>query len=128
MKLRFFVWSMAVVLVEALVLPIPLTAQGEKTKPRHYKLVELGTFGGPTSYINAVGNGGPSMNRRGMVVGSSMTSIPIPPDQNGFSRTSPPDQVFHSMQWGTDGVVDLGSLGDVSNCSNALMSCRTRGN
>jgi probable HAF family extracellular repeat protein len=120
MKLRFFVWSMAVVLVEALVLPIPLTAQGEKTKPRHYKLVELGTFGGPTSYINPVGNGGPSMNRRGMVVGSSMTSIPIPTNQNGFSCPSPPNAVFHAMQWGDDGVTDLGSLGNPSDCSNAL--------
>lgn len=120
MKSRFLVWSIAVVLVEALVPPIPLTAQGEKTKSRHYKLAELGTFGGPTSYINPVGNGGPSMNRRGMVVGSSMTSIPIPTNQNGFSCPSPPNQVFHAMQWGDDGVTDLGSLGDTGNCSNAL--------
>jgi probable HAF family extracellular repeat protein len=120
MKSRFLVWSIAVALVEALALPIPLTAQGERTKALHYKLVELGTFGGPTSYINPVGNGGPSMNRRGMVVGSSMTSIPIPTNQNGFSCPSPPNEVFHAMQWGDDGVIDLGSLGDASDCSNAL--------
>ena len=94
--------------------------KGRRAEHHRYKLIDLGTFGGVTSYVNPVGNGGPYMNRQGVVVGSSQTSIPIPPNQNGFPCPFPPDQVFHSMLWGDDGVTDLGSLGDPSNCSNAL--------
>jgi probable HAF family extracellular repeat protein len=120
MKCRYPLGFVVLALCVALSIPARLTAQQSNPHRHHYKLIELGTFGGPTSYINPVGNGGPSMNRRGEVVGSSMTSIPIPLDQNGFSCPSPPDQVFHSMQWGNGGVIDLGPLGDASNCSNAL--------
>jgi len=125
MKARKFMTSIALTLFVALAVPVGLAAQdaatqAKKVRQRHYRLVELGTFGGPMSYINPVGNGGPSMNRRGSVVGSSMTSIPIPSDQNGYSCPFPPDEVFHAMEWSHSGVSDLGSLGDVSNCGNAL--------
>jgi|HubBroStandDraft_6_1064221.scaffolds.fasta_scaffold39164_2 probable HAF family extracellular repeat protein len=120
MKCRYPLGFVVLALCAALSIPARLTAQQSNPHRHHYKLIELGTFGGPTSYINPVGNGGPSVNRRGEVVGSSMTSIPIPPDQNGFSCPSPPDQVFHSMQWRNGGVIDLGPLGDASSCSNAL--------
>jgi probable HAF family extracellular repeat protein len=110
-------------LVALLAVPVRLVAQEEKdhhAMHHRYKLIDLGTFGGVTSYINPVGNGGPYMNRRGMVVGSAMTSIPIPNNQNFFPCPSPPNEVFHAMEWGDDGVTDLGSLGDPSNCANAL--------
>lgn len=118
MKSNTSMYLAAITLSAALAIPVGLGAQ-VPAKHLRYKLVELGTFGGPTSYINPVRNGGPSINRRGMVVGSSMTSIPIPTNQNGFSCPSPPNEVFHAMQWG-DGVTDLDSLGDTGNCSNAL--------
>ena len=106
-----------------LAVPVRLVAQELKdqhTMHHHYRLIDLGTFGGVTSYINPVGNGGPYINRRGMVVGSSMTSIPIPPDQNFYPCPSPPNEVFHALKWGDGVVTDLGSLGDPSNCGNAL--------
>jgi probable HAF family extracellular repeat protein len=112
-----------ITLFAALSTPVRLAAQEQKNHhamhPR-YRLIDLGTFGGVTSYINPVGNGGPYMNRRGMVVGSAMTSIPIPNNQNFFPCPSPPNEVFHAMEWGDDGVTDLGSLGDPNNCANAL--------
>jgi hypothetical protein len=86
MKCRYPLGFVVLALCAALSIPARLTAQQSNPHRHHYKLIELGTFGGPTSYINPVGNGGPSMNLRGEVVGSSMTSIPIPPDQNGFSH------------------------------------------
>jgi probable HAF family extracellular repeat protein len=119
-KSRTIMWTTVPALLAALVAPLRLAAQEPKREHLHYRLIKLGTFGGPTSYINNVGNGGPYMNRRGMVVGSSMTSIPIPSDQNGFSCPAPPNEVFHAMLWSEDGVTDLGSLGNPSNCSNAL--------
>ena len=111
-------------LVAALAIPARLTAQQSKLNRHHYKLVELGTFGGPNSYINPVGNGGPYMNRSGAVVGSSMTSIPLLPDNNGFPCVgSPPvfPDVFHGMEWSEDGgATDLPSLGRPSNCANVM--------
>lgn len=105
----------------AVAIPVLSVAQHDTDhrQPR-YRLIDLGTFGGVTSYINPVGNGGPYMNGKGMVVGSSMTSIPIPPNQNGYPCPSPPDEVFHAMQWGLSGVTELQSLGLSSDCGNAL--------
>jgi probable HAF family extracellular repeat protein len=102
-------------------IPVPsVTRHDTDHRQPRYKLIDLGTFGGVTSYINPVGNGGPYMNGKGMVVGSSMTSIPIPPNQNGYPCPSPPDEVFHAMQWRLSGVTELRSLGISSDCGNAL--------
>ena len=111
----------AMVLLCALATVAPLPALGQTANKHHrYKLVDLRTFGGVTSYINPVGNGGPYMNRKGMVVGSAMTPIAIPANQNGFPCPSPPNEVFHPMEWSEAGVIDLGSLGVPSKCGNAL--------
>jgi hypothetical protein len=106
----------------AVAIPVPSIAQHntDHRQPR-YKLVDLGTLGGVTSYINPVGNGGPYLNGKGMVVGSSMTSIPIPPNQNGYPCPSPPDEVFHAMQWGLSGVTELQSVGRLDSVLTAAM-------
>jgi hypothetical protein len=41
--------------------------QGDKPKHHHYKLIDLGTFGGPASYVNFNTD---VLNNRGTVVGS----------------------------------------------------------
>jgi probable HAF family extracellular repeat protein len=119
--MKFLTCLAALLLLDMFAVP-GLLAQGRDENKEHprYILIDLGTFGGITSYINPVGNGGPYMNRRGMVVGSSMTSIPIPPNQNFFPCPSPPNEVFHALEWGDGVVTDLESLGDSSNCGNAL--------
>jgi probable HAF family extracellular repeat protein len=112
----------AIALLAALAIPVRATAQEQQSKKEHhrYRLIELGTFGGPMSYINPVGNGGPYMNRRGAVVGSSMTFISLPPNNNGFPCVAPASDVFHAFAWQEGAVTDLGSLGTPSNCANAL--------
>jgi probable HAF family extracellular repeat protein len=93
--------------------------QEQKKEHRRYRLIDLGTFGGVTSYVNPVGNSGPYMNREGEVVGSSMTSIPSRPNGNPYPCPPAPG-VFHAMAWGDDGVTDPGSLREALNCANAL--------
>jgi hypothetical protein len=73
----------AVVLVAVLAIPTALVAQAP-VKHHRYNLIDLGTFGGPSSYTNPAGNGGPYMNHQGAVVGSSQTPTPLPPNNNGF--------------------------------------------
>lgn len=121
MKSKTLTCITAMTLFAALAIPVRLTAQGQKEgkKDHHrYKLIDLGTFGGPASYINPTGNGGPYMNREGAVVGSSQTSIPPHPNANGYPCPGPP--VFHAMEWADGVVTDLASLGEADNCGNAL--------
>jgi probable HAF family extracellular repeat protein len=86
--------------------------RGHNPKHHHYKLIDLGTFGGPASYVNFFFN---TLNNQGTVVGNSETTIPQPPTTNGFP--CPPGQVYKAFVW-RDGVVhDLGALPG-GNCSD----------
>jgi probable HAF family extracellular repeat protein len=142
MKLKTLVWTIAMTSCPALVAPVLLPAQElqenkerreEKDSKEHhrYKLIDIGTFGGPESYINnAMSLGSPrQINRNGTVVGSSATSIPSPPDSNfsvcgGLDGTVP--FAFRAFQWRDGDVTDLGALPGVDNCSVAT-SINARG-
>jgi probable HAF family extracellular repeat protein len=118
----------AISLFVALAIPASLAAQDNQDRNKnpqhhHYQLVDMGTFGGPESYINnPMSLGAPNqMNSRGTTVGSSATSIPSPPHTNlaicgGLDGT---DFVFHAFQWQDDKVTDLGALPGHHNCSVA---------
>ena len=67
MKSRTLILAIAMTLFAALALPVPLAAQHTK-----YKLIDLGTFGGPASLIaQAAGPQNPAraLTSRGVVVG-----------------------------------------------------------
>lgn len=87
-------------------------AQIETKQHHHYKLVDLGTFGGPASYVNFFFN---TLNNQGTVVGNAETTIPQPPTTNGFP--CPPGQVYKAFEWQGGVVHNLGALPD-GNCSD----------
>jgi hypothetical protein len=84
MNPRIFRCVTAIALFTALAIPVRLPAQQQKEGKEHhrYKVVDLGTFGGPTSYLMSDSNGAGSVsgviNNRGTVVGAADTSTPDP--------------------------------------------------
>jgi probable HAF family extracellular repeat protein len=108
----------AIVLFAALATPVRLSAQRTR-----YKLIDVGTFGGPMSYVNAEFNSFPSLNGPGILVGGSATPVPAFANTNPFGCFGPDGSVpfiFHSFAL-IDGVVtDLDALNPKDqNCSNA---------
>jgi hypothetical protein len=71
-------------LFAVLAAPVRLAAQGQETNFRHYKLIDIGTFGGPASYFTepGVGRGELVLNSQGILAGKADTSIPDPHSGN----------------------------------------------
>lgn len=111
----------------ALAIPVSAAADDEgdhHRKHHHYKLVDIGTFGGPESYINPAPNFGShnQMNRRGTTVGGAGTPILTTTTNNpaicgGFEGLVP--FVNHALEWHKGVMSDLGSLAGADNCSVA---------
>ena len=87
MKARFLMLLTAVTLFAALAIPVRLAAQdnqdhNDNHKLHHYKLTDLGSFGGPTGYLcnDPTGGGGacPVLNNRGTIVSAADTSLSDP--------------------------------------------------
>jgi probable HAF family extracellular repeat protein len=89
-----------------LAVPVRLTARQQKSYPR-YKIVDLGTFGGPQSYLTFYAQ---VLNSQGVVAGYSDTTSPDPNFPN-FGACFNPDCLFsHGFQWQNGTLTDLGPL------------------
>jgi len=116
-------------LFAALAIPVRPAAQEQTNEEHHvkhhqYELVDIGTFGGPASYINAAFALGAvnQINEHGTSVGSSATSEPAPPGSNPANCggiDGKIDFVFHAFKWENGAVTDLGALPGDDNCSVA---------
>jgi probable HAF family extracellular repeat protein len=89
----------------------------------HYRLIDVGTFGGPASFINAEFNSFPALNDQGILVGGSATPVPWPANTNPFGCGGTDGNIqfiFHSFAVKDGVVTDLGALSPKEqNCSNA---------
>lgn len=121
MKSRTSMRMAAMYLFAALVMPVWTAAQDNpsqdhKSKHQKYKLFDVGTFGGPTSFGPGVGNGGPIINGNGAVVGAAATTVLSPPNSNPFNCGGP--YVGHALRWRDGQTTDLGALSPSdNNCS-----------
>src|SRR5437899_8596787 len=106
MKCRRLALISAISLLAALALPVEVAAQHTR-----YKLIDIGTFGGPASLI-APSSGGPqnparALTSRGVVVGQAETATPDPFSPNCFNPYCLASHAFRRQ----DGVLtDLGTL------------------
>jgi probable HAF family extracellular repeat protein len=122
MKHQTFFTTLA--LLSALTIPSRTSAQDaqQEAKPRHhkYRLIDLGTFGGPQGFINPSGNGAPYINNRGDAVGTTQTAVSLSPNSNGFLCVPGPN-VNHALLRESRQISDIGALSPSDqNCSNAL--------
>src|SRR6266566_3590842 len=107
MKPRTLTCITAITLFAALALPGELAAQHTR-----YKLIDIGTFGGPASYFTSpgIGPGSQVLSNRGMLAGKADTPIPDPngPDPNSCAVPSCFDT--HVFRWDKGVLTDLGAL------------------
>ena len=107
MKSRTLILATAIALLTVLVLSIPVAAQRIR-----YKLIDIGTFGGPASYFTSpgIGPGSLVLNNRGMLAGKADTPIPDPngPDPNSCAVPSCFDT--HVFRWNKGSLTELGTL------------------
>ena len=111
MKQHLAIAINAIALLAVLAMPIHLVGQDQSAtsettrQPHRYKLVDLGTFGGPASYFSNGLDG--ILNNRGEAIGWANTSAHDPLDPFCFTPTCFLTHAFEVR----DGVLnDLGSL------------------
>jgi probable HAF family extracellular repeat protein len=104
MKSRTFTTLAAITFFAALALPLVSSAQEEKNEHHHYKLFDVGTFGGPEGLFSNPGNR--VINNRGTATGDSDTSVPDPYFPNCFYDCF----VDHGFMWKDGVTTDLGTL------------------
>jgi probable HAF family extracellular repeat protein len=96
----------------ALAIPVHLAAQQGKqshSQHHHYQIIDLGTFGGPQSFLNVEPTGN-FINQAGMIVGGADTNIstPVPGCYNPV--LNPDCYISDAFVWSANGLQDLGTL------------------
>jgi probable HAF family extracellular repeat protein len=120
MKSRTLMCFVAITLFAPLAIPVQLAAQDNHSKHHryhHYQLIDLGTFGGPQSYVT-INNIQVSriLNSRGTAVGSADTPTPDPFPNFCFNFDC---FVSHAFQSQNGVLTDLGALpGGASSASD----------
>jgi probable HAF family extracellular repeat protein len=98
----------------ALAFPLSNAAAQEH---HHYKLIDMGTFGGLLSGVNEPLNYVPAVSRQGQVVGFSANSVPQTSTNNPTACFG--TNVTHGFEYRDGSVIDLGSLAGDAFCSDA---------
>jgi probable HAF family extracellular repeat protein len=123
-----FALRAVLIVIVALVAPGWLPAQDQteghgKKEHRHYRLIDLGTLGGPHSYGSVNGDGFQLLNNAGEVASYADTAAPDPhaPD----SCFDPPGCFLgHAFRWKDGVIADLGALSGVNNSAAGSINSR----
>jgi probable HAF family extracellular repeat protein len=109
MNLRIMRWFVPIALTCALLIVTQTSAQAQNGTHRHYKLMDLGTFGGPNSGVNFEPFQN-VINNAGTVVGGADTSV-LTPEPACYNPAFPTDCfIAHAFAWRGGSLKDLGTL------------------
>ncbi len=111
--------TVVMILFAALAVTSQLAAQdspAKKPKHHHYRLVVIGTFGGPNSY--PFSGDAKALSNRGAAVGQADTAIPDPNFGNFNPYVGQNPFLQHAFKWQNGTLTDLGALPG-ANTSNA---------
>jgi probable HAF family extracellular repeat protein len=117
MKRKALAISIAITLFAALAIPVQALAQEQKEarKHHHYRLVDIGTFGGPNSFLPEPTQSIRPLNNRGMLASGADTAIPDPNAQNNNGFFPSDGFIAHACQWRNGVLTDLGALPEGNN-------------
>ena len=115
MKTRFY---SSIFVTTLLALAIPLSGAAAQ-EHHHYKLIDVGTFGGPNSYFTFTNR---SLNNRGLAIGSADTSLAVIPP---FCFND--CYLVHAFEWYEGALTDLGGLPGVTIAGSAPNDINARG-
>ena len=124
MKSRFLTYVTALTFFAALTAPAGLAQDNKQNQPQHhhYQLIDMGTFGGPQSYIND-GFGGlfavSIVTKSGQLTGWADTSLPDPFPNFCFD---PDCFTAHAFQWQDGDRTDLGTLPNGASSASTSIS------
>jgi probable HAF family extracellular repeat protein len=110
MNLRMTRWCIPIALTCALLTTSRTFAQKQNATHHHYKLLDLGTFGGPNSFVNCCGLTPPVLNNRGTVVGGADSSAPNPSSANPNPLIGNEIFVNTAFKWQDGVLTNLGTL------------------
>src|SRR5262249_55596931 len=119
MKCRTLTCITAITVFAALAIPVQLAAQHTR-----YKLVVIGTLGGPQSYGDP-GHGAANINNRGIAAGAADTNTPDPnyPNFNPFiTGIGPYPFVYHAFLTKNGSLTDLGALPGANDSAASFMT------
>jgi probable HAF family extracellular repeat protein len=109
MKSRRLIFATTIALLAALALPVPLTAQHSR-----FRVVEMGTLGGPSSYPSVDRPGYQIISNSGIVaIGADLST----PDPNAPNCFNPDCFLSHTARWKNGVLTDLGAFPGTGNGS-----------
>ncbi len=115
----------AIMLLAALATRVGIAAQEQQQEQKkehtRYKLIDLGTFGGPTSYFSTSGFGTQVLSNPAVVTGSADTSAPDPYAPNCFN---PDCFLTHAFRWHEGVLADLGALPGTNSSAAGAINAR----
>ena len=117
--LNWFNLAFLLILMGGFVCVVPAQAG---SKHDHYKLVDLGTLGGPHSYGSVNGDGFALLNESGLVASYAETSSPDP--NAAFGCAVPDCLQVHAARWKDGVVTDLGALPVNNNSAAGSINAR----
>lgn len=121
MKSRTYTLTIALCVLTCVVMQVATAQETQsQTQDQHhqYKLVDIGTLGGPSSYYSVQGIGSRILNYQGTVASYGDTSAPDPYFPNCFDSDC---YLAHAFRWRHGLLTDLGALpGDNNSAMNAI--------